>query len=108
MVEGVREKGGKPVFVNVCNPIAYQDVAKETIENQKMPFFNFPSALEPYLSTLHDLFPDLFVTYFEAYGEGMEDDPMLAFLFPDRCHPNEIGHSLMAEVLFETLKGEIS
>jgi lysophospholipase L1-like esterase len=107
LVEGVREKGGKPVFVNVCNPIAYQDIAKETIENQKMPFFNFPSALEPYLSTIHDLFPDLFVTYFEAYGDGMEDDPMLAFLFPDRCHPNEIGHSLMAEVLFETLKGEI-
>jgi lysophospholipase L1-like esterase len=108
LVDGVRKKGGKPVFVNVCNPIAYQDVAKETIENQKMPFFNFPSALEPYLSTIHDRFPDLFVTYFEAYGEGMEDDPMLAFLFPDRCHPNEIGHSLMAEVLFETLRGEIS
>jgi len=107
LVEGVREKGGKPVFVNVCNPIAYQDVAKETIENMKTLFFNFPSTLKPYLSTLHDRFPDLFVTYFEAYGEGMEDDPMLAFLFPDRCHPNEIGHSLMAEVLFETLKREV-
>jgi lysophospholipase L1-like esterase len=107
LVEGIREKGGKPVFVNICNPIAYQDVAKETIENQKIPFFNFPSMLEPYLSTLHDLFPDLFVTYFEVYGESLKDDPMLAFLFPDRCHPNEIGHSLIAEVLFETLKGEI-
>jgi lysophospholipase L1-like esterase len=107
LVKGVREKGGKPVFVNVCNPTAYQDAAKKTIENIKTPFFNFPSVLEPYLSTIHDRFPDLFVTYFEAYGEGMEDDPMLAFLFPDRCHPNEIGHGLMAEVLFETLKGEI-
>ena len=107
LVGGVREKGGKPVFVNVCNPIAYQDVAKETIENMKTLFFNFPSTLKPYLSTLHDRFPDLFVTYFEAYGEGMEDDPMLAFLFPDRCHPNEIGHSLMAEVLFEALKREV-
>ncbi len=107
LVEGVREKGGNPVFVNVCNPTAYRDAAKETIENKKIPFFNFPSVLKPYLSSIHDRFPDLFVTYFEAYGEGMEDDPMLAFLFPDRCHPNEIGHSLMAEVLFETLKGEI-
>ena len=107
LVEGVREKGGKPVFVNVCNPTAYQGAAKETIENKKIPFFNFPPVLKPYLSTIHDRFPDLFVTYFEAYGEGMEDDPMLAFLFPDRCHPNEIGHSLMAEVLFETLKREI-
>jgi lysophospholipase L1-like esterase len=107
LVEGVREKGGKPVFLNICNPIAYKDAAKEIIENKKIPFFNFPLALKPYLSTIHDRFPDLFVTYFEAYGEGMEADPMLAFLFPDRCHPNEIGHSLMAEVLFETLKGKI-
>ena len=108
LVEGVREKGGKPVFVNVCNPIAYQEAAKETVENKKIHFFNFPSALEPYLSVTHDRFPGLFVTYYEAYGEGMEADPMLAFLFPDRCHPNEIGHSLIAEVLFKTLKGEIS
>jgi lysophospholipase L1-like esterase len=107
LVEGVRGKGGKPVFVNVCNPTAYQDAAKVTIENKKIPFFNFPSVLKPYLSSIHDRFPDLFVTYFEAYGEGMEDDPMLAFLFPDHCHPNEIGHSLMAKVLFETLKGEV-
>ncbi len=107
LVEGILEKGGKPVFVNVCNPVLYHDAAKEIIENKKISFVNFPSALEPYLSTVHDRFPDLFVTYFEAYGEGMEADPMLAFLFPDRCHPNEIGHNLMAEVLFNTIKGEI-
>ncbi|MBC8287267.1 MAG: SGNH/GDSL hydrolase family protein [Nitrospinae bacterium] len=107
LMEGVREKGGNPIFVNVCNPVAYQDAAQQTIGNKNSPFFNFPSALEPYLSTVHDRFPDLLVTYFEAYGESMEDDPMLAFLFPDRCHPNEIGHSLMAEVLFETFKKKI-
>ena len=106
LVKAVREKGGKPVFVSVCNPNEYKDAAKEVLENNKTRFFNFPSKLEPYLSTIHDRFPDLFVTYFEAYGEDMEADPMLAFLFPDRCHPNEIGHSLMAEVLFEALKGE--
>lgn len=108
LVEGIREKGGKPLFVSVCNPSEYQDAARKTIENKKTDFFDFPSALEPYLSTIHDRFPDLFVTYFEAYGEDMEADPMLAFLFPDRCHPNEIGHRLMAEVLFEAIKGEIS
>jgi lysophospholipase L1-like esterase len=108
LIEGVLQKGGKPFFVNVCNPVVYQDAAKQIAENKNIPFFNFPSVLEPYLSTVHNQFPDLFVTYFEAYGEGMIEDPMLAFLFPDRCHPNEIGHSLMAEVLFETFKEEIS
>jgi lysophospholipase L1-like esterase len=107
LVEGVREKGGRPVFVSVCNFAEYRDTVQQTAEDKKIPFLNFPAELEPYLSTVHDRFPDLFVTYFEAYGEGMEANPMLAFLFPDRCHPNEIGHSLMAEVLFETFKGEI-
>ena len=106
LVEGVRRKGGRPVLVSVCNVAEYQNIAKQTAEIKKVPFFDFPSALEPYLPTVHDRFPDLFVTYFEAYGEGMEADPKLAFLFPDRCHPNEIGHSLMAEVLFEAFKEE--
>lgn len=107
LVDEIRDKGGKPIFVSVCNLSAYRDAARETIENKKTRFFDFPSTLKPYLSTIHDRFPDLFVTYFEAYGKDMEDDPMLAFLFPDNCHPNEIGHSLMAEVLFEALKEEI-
>jgi len=104
LVEGVREKGAKPVLVSVCNFAEYQDTARQIAGNKNIPFFNFPSSLEPFLPTVHDRFPDQFVTYFEAYGEGMEADPMLVFLFPDRCHPNEIGHGLMAEVLFETFK----
>jgi hypothetical protein len=34
--------------------------------------------------------------------------PMLAFLFPDRCHPNEIGHGLMAKVIFNASEGKTS
>jgi lysophospholipase L1-like esterase len=108
LVEQIQNKGGKPIFVNICNPVLYQDAAIQTIGNTKIPFSNFPSELKPYLSNVHDRFPDLFVSYFEAYGESIEEDPMLVFLFPDRCHPNEIGHSLIAEVLFETLKKEIN
>ena len=108
LIEAVREKGAKPVLVSVCNFAEYQDTAKQTANNKKIPFFNFPSELEPFLSTVHDRFPDQFVTYFEAYGEGMEANPMLAFLFPDRCHPNEIGHGLMAEVIFNASEGKTS
>ncbi len=107
LIEGVQLMGAKPLLVNVCNPDSYQNVVEQIAKNKKISFINFPSAFKPYLSTVHDRFPDLFVTYFEAYGEDMEDDSMLAFLFPDRCHPNEIGHGLMAEIIFEALKKEI-
>ena len=106
LIEGVREKGAKPVLVSVCNFAEYRETAKQTAETEKIPFLNVPSALESFMPTVHDKFPDQFVAYYEAYGERLETNPMLAFLFPDRCHPNEIGHGLMAEVLFETFKGE--
>jgi len=106
LIEDVREKGAKPVLVSVCNFAGYRETAKQTAETEKIPFLNVPSALESFLPTVHDKFPDQFVTYYEAYGERMETNPMLVFLFPDRCHPNEIGHGLMAEVLFETFKRE--
>ncbi|MBT5631466.1 MAG: SGNH/GDSL hydrolase family protein [Nitrospina sp.] len=107
LIEQVRNKGAKPVWVSICNFAEYQDTARQTAGDKKIPFFNFPSALEPFLPIVHDRFPDQFVTYFEAYGEEIENDPMLVFLFPDRCHPNEIGHGLMAEVLFKFFKREI-
>jgi lysophospholipase L1-like esterase len=106
LVEEVRKKGAKPIMVSVCNFAEYQDAARETAKNENISFFNFPSELEPFLSTVHDRFPDQLVTYFEIYGEEMENDPMLVYLFPDGCHPNEIGHGLMAEVLFKFFEGE--
>jgi lysophospholipase L1-like esterase len=107
MIEGIRRKGAKPLLVNICNFAEYQDTAMQTAEDNDIPFFNFPIALKPFLPTVHDRFPDQLVTYFEAYGEEMKTDPMLVFLFPDGCHPNEIGHGLMAEVLFKFLEREI-
>jgi lysophospholipase L1-like esterase len=106
LIERIQKKGAIPVLVSVCNYPEYQDTAREIAEDKKIPFFNFPLMLEPYLPTVNDRFPDHLVTYFEAYGEAMEADPMLVFLFPDGCHPNEIGHGLMAEVLFEAFKGK--
>jgi lysophospholipase L1-like esterase len=107
LIAEIQGKGAKPLLVSVCNPEEYLDTARKTAGEKKIPFANFPSALKPFLSTVHDRYPDQLVTYFEAYGEGMEADPRLVFLFPDRCHPNEIGHGLMAEVLFEIVDREI-
>ena len=102
----IKAKGAKPILVSVCNISKYRNQMREVAVSQSVKFLNFPAMFEPYLSTVHDRFPDLFVTYFEAYGKNMEDNPMLAFLFPDRCHPNEIGHDLMAQALFKTLRNK--
>ena len=103
----ILQRGGKPLFISVCNGGVYRDVAKQTAKSAHIPFYDFPEILKPYLSKVHDLFPEKFVTYFEAYGKILEKETQLVFLFPDLCHPNAIGHGLMANALFEGLEGEI-
>ncbi|MEK9629175.1 MAG: SGNH/GDSL hydrolase family protein [Nitrospinota bacterium] len=97
----VLKNGGKPLFVNICNGEQYSEVAEKVSKNFKIPFFNFPEEFKPYLSKVHDIYPEKFVAYYEAYGDLMEKKPQLAFLFPDYCHPNAIGHRLIADVILK-------
>ena len=103
----ILQRGGKPHFVNICNRGKYHGVAEESAKSAHIPFYDFPEIFNPYLSKVHDLFPEKFVTYFDAYGKILEKETQLAFLFPDLCHPNAIGHGLMANIIFERLEGEI-
>ena len=103
----ILQRGGKPHFISICNGWEYRDVAKQTAKSAHIPFYDFPDIFKPYLSKVHDLFPEKFVTYFEAYGKILEKETQLVFLFPDLCHPNAIGHGLMANALFEGLEGDI-
>ncbi len=103
----VRQRGGKPHFISICNNGPYRDVAEQVAISAQIPFYDFPEIFNPYLSNVHDLFPEKFVTYFDAYGKLMEKKTQLAFLFPDLCHPNAIGHGLMANAIFERLEGKI-
>ena len=100
-------RGGKPYFISICNGAEFRDVAEQAAKSAHIPFYDFPEIFNPYLSKLHDLFPEKFVTYFDAYGKILEKETQLAFLFPDLCHPNAIGHGLMANIIFEKLEGEI-
>ena len=97
--KSILRKGGRPIFVNICNNGEYGTAAEKTAKALHIPFYNFPEIFKPYLSKIHDLYPEKFVGYFEAYGKLIEKEDQLVFLFPDLCHPNSIGHELMADIL---------
>tara|TARA_B100000686_G_scaffold224342_1_gene231488 strand:- start:116 stop:1267 length:1152 start_codon:yes stop_codon:yes gene_type:complete len=99
----LKEKG-KPLFLNICNGQEYSNVAEKTAKTLKVPFLNVPKKFKQHLSQAHNIYPEKFVAYFEVYGELMEKETHLAFLFPDFCHPNAIGHRLIAEILFHKSK----
>ena len=100
----ILNKKAKPLFLNICNGQEYLNAAEKTAKTLKVPFLNIPEIFKQNLPLAHNIYPEKFVTYFEVYGELMEKETQLAFLFPDFCHPNEIGHRLIAEVLFRESK----
>lgn len=102
--EAILRKKGKPLFLNICNGQEYSNVAEKTAKTLKIPFLNIPEKFKQHLPQAHNIYPEKFVAYFEVYGELMEKETQLAFLFPDFCHPNEIGHRLIAEILFHESK----
>lgn len=103
----ILQRGGIPHFISICNREDYRSAAEQTAKAAHIPFYDFPEDFNPYLSKVHDLFPEKFVIYFDAYGKVMEKETQLAFLFPDLCHPNAIGHGLMANAIFERLEDKI-
>ena len=102
----IQKRGSHPVFVNVCNYDDYPDTARSVAEKRSVPFFDFPEQLMPLLGEAPILFPEQFSTYFDVYGGLMEQDESLVVLFPDGCHPNVIGHHLMGDIIFKTMKNE--
>ena len=95
----ILKEGGTPIFINICNDGEYGVAAENTAKALDIPFYNFPELFKPYLNKVHNFYPEKFVNYFEAYGKIIEKENTLIFLFPDLCHPNSIGHELMADIL---------
>jgi len=96
--------GGKPVFINICNFKKYASVALELTNSTGTPFIDFIKQVRPFFNEIPKRFPKIFMRYFDAYGEKMEENELYAVLFPDGCHPNAIGHRLLGEILFESLE----
>lgn len=101
----IQKRGGQPIFVAVCNKSPYVDVAKQMTETMGINFFEFPGQFSPYLETVRKnlVLPNKFRLYFSVYGSMMKPDANLEFLFPDKCHPNVVGHALMSEIIFKKL-----
>jgi len=95
----ILREGGTPVFINICNAGEYGVAAENTTKNLDISFYNFPELFKPYLSKIHNIYPNKFINYFESYGKTLEKENQLMFLFPDLCHPNSIGHELIADIL---------
>ncbi|MBI4388688.1 MAG: SGNH/GDSL hydrolase family protein, partial [Nitrospinae bacterium] len=105
--DSVLRRGGDPVFISVCNYV-YSAAAQEVAETYNVPFISFPEEWEPFLPQASSLLPEKFRAYRDSYGDLMNVDDYLSFMFPDYCHPYSIGHRLIAEVVGQVLGREFA
>lgn len=103
------ESGAKSVIVlTLCTPGDYAKVAKKAADANQGLFFNGQQFLIQQLESLEkgQLYPDKVAQLRGRYGEELNASS--AFLITsDSCHPNEIGHQLVADQLSKLIFSQV-
>jgi len=105
MIDRCSGQGIRPVLLGLCCPIEY--LAKMTAlgRSKHIPAFDGMGYL---IKRIPDIlngksYPDLALFYRQLYGEEVLQARRLLYVTNDTCHPNRLGHQLIADLLFERL-----
>ncbi len=105
MIDHCQANGIRPALLGLCCPIDY--LAKMTAlgKAKGIPAFDGMRFL---IKSIPDicagkLYPDLALFYRQLYGADVLDTRRLLYVTNDTCHPNRLGHQLIADLLFQRL-----
>ncbi len=105
MVDLCRANGIRPVFLGLCCPLDY--LAKMTAlgKAKGIPAYDGMRLLLKSIPDIKsgELYPDLALFYKQLYGEEVLESRRLLYVTNDTCHPNRLGHQIIADLLFERL-----
>ncbi len=102
MVGMAKERGIDALLVTNCVPGDMAEPSRQAAERTGAPLLDTSELLEKALPDVLDgrIDPDEYHRYATLYGPAaMGDYPWLGVYLSDRCHPNRIGHELIAERL---------
>ncbi len=102
MADAAASRGIDPLFVSNCVPGEMSRPIRAAAAARGVPLLDTEALLEASIDRIvaGALLPGEFARYQGLYGAGnLSDYPWLAVYLTDRCHPNVIGHRLIAEAL---------
>jgi lysophospholipase L1-like esterase len=105
IIDKGRERGIESVFLALCCPKNYREGMSAVAERKKVPLINGMEILSNRIKDVKEekLYPDLARYYKNLYGEESLKNRPLWYVTNDTCHPNAVGHGILADVLYEQI-----
>lgn len=107
MITDAREGGAKAVMLSVCAPDDYRLATIDVGKREKVPVVDGLDLFLAYRDAVREgtLYPKELAKYEAIYGRQAMEQNWRLFLTSDGCHPNLVGHSLIADALTEAITG---
>ena len=95
----------KTLLLNLCTPAPYSKAARTTAKEKKALYFNGQSFLKKQLKKIvaHQVEPELVDEMEKEYPASLKSN-RLFYITSDGCHPNKIGHALVAKELADRIR----
>jgi lysophospholipase L1-like esterase len=98
--------GAQTVFMSVCAPDDYTAPMRETAEVLRAPFVDVGRLFLEKVDAVKagQLYPAEAQFYKDLYGPAAMDSFWRYWLTTDGCHPNRVGHSLIADAVADAVR----
>lgn len=105
MVDYCRAHGMRPALLGLCCPLDYLAKMSALGKAKGVPAFDGMRLLLKSIPAIKrgELYPDLELFYRQLYGKDVLESRRLLYVTNDTCHPNRLGHQLIADLLFDRL-----
>lgn len=100
-----KENGVETVLLGLCCPIGYQSKMSAIAEREGVLSMDGMYILLQKLPCLqsYECYEKLVRYYEELYGRTLLENRRMLYVTSDTCHPNRLGHMILAEALYERL-----
>ena len=98
--------GAKTVFVSVCTPDEYVNAMRQTANTLEIPFVDVGRLFLDKIDEVKAgrLYPAEMAYYRDLYGTAAMEDFWRYYLTTDGCHPNRVGHNLVADAVADAVR----
>jgi len=105
-IDAAREKGAQAILLGICAPNSYLEMMKNVSLAKEAPFINAHQLFRERLEeiTRKEIYKDLVDYYENLYGRKAMEQNRSLYVSTDGCHPNAIGHALIAEAIYHQMK----
>jgi len=105
IIDAGRKRGIDIVLLALCCPRQYLDLMAKVAQRKNVPMIDGMYVL---IQSVQDIqqeirYPDLARYYKNLYGEERLKNRRLLYVTNDTCHPNIIGHKILAETLYNRI-----